>query len=79
MLPRLISEMNREHPASPRIGVGELKVFLFFSHLIVIKMHDRESAIAIQQSVRIFELKITSLLKWLSAATAHPSGGRLIK
>ena len=43
MLPRLISEMNREHPASPRIGVGELKVFLFFSHLIVIKMHDRAS------------------------------------
>ena len=71
--------MNREHPASPRIGVGELKVFLFFSHLTVIKTHDRASAIATHESVRIFELKITSLLKWLMAAIAHPSGARLIK
>tara|TARA_B100001013_G_scaffold18010_1_gene10194 strand:+ start:305 stop:520 length:216 start_codon:yes stop_codon:yes gene_type:complete len=71
--------MKKEHPASPSTGVGVVSGFLFFSHRSAIKMHSRDTAIAIQENARIFELKTISLFTLLRIATAHPNAGRLTK
>ena len=67
------------HPVSPRIGVGVVSGFLFFSHLSEIKMHNRDITSAILESIIIFELKTISLFTLLIIATAHTNAGRLIK
>ena len=71
--------MKREHPVSPMTGVGVINGSLFFSHRNEIKMQSIDTAIAIKESVRIFELKMISLFTLLRTATAHPNAGRLIK
>ena len=71
--------MKRVQPESPKIGVGVVRGFLFFSHLSEIKIHDRDIASAIQERVITFELKTISLFTLLRIATAHTNGGRLIK
>ena len=74
-----MKEMKREHPASPRTGVGVFCGFLFLSHRRVMTIQIRDAAIAIQESVRIFELKTILSFTWFRIAIAHPSAGKLIK
>ncbi len=57
----LMNEMKREHPTSPKTGAGVVKWFLFFNHRSAMKIHDRDTAIAVQEGIRIFELKTISL------------------
>ena len=71
--------MKREHPASPKTGVGGVSASLLLSHRKAIKMHSRDPAIDNQERTRIFELKTISLFTLLRIATAHPNAGRLIK
>ena len=59
--PAPINEMNKVHPASPKIGAGTISGFLFFIHRDVIKMLIRDAVMAVDENVRIFELKTMSL------------------